>query len=37
MGKEIFTFGDIEIEIKKKKLTAIRLLLFQRMYIMRKY
>ena len=37
MGKEIFTFGDIEIEKKKKKkLTAIRLLLFQRMYIMRK-
>ena len=30
MGKEIFTFGDIEIEKKKKKkkkLTAIRLLL----------
>ena len=30
MGKEIFTFGDIEIEKKKKKkkkFTAIRLLL----------
>ena len=35
MGKEILTFNNIEIE--KINFTAIRLLFFKRMWILRKY
>ena len=35
MGEEIFTFGDIEIE--KTNFNAIKLLLFRKIQILRKY
>ena len=31
MSKEILTFGDIEIEKKKKKITVVRVLFFKKL------
>ena len=35
MGKEILKFGDIKI--KKRNFTAIKVLVFEKMWILRKY